>query len=97
MKNLRRQLLINPSFQLRFALIFTLAVLVFCIVISAFAISGLEFLSQNANFANDVSRALFVTARENLIWMLAGVHAAIAVVAFNVALFNYQKIAGPRF
>ncbi len=97
MKNLRRQLLINPGFQLRFAVVFTLAVLAFCFVVAMFAVSGLEYLGQNAEFATETARGLFSAARHNLVWMLIGVHVLVGAVAFTIALFHSHHIAGPLY
>lgn len=98
MKNIRRQLLINPGFQLRFALLHTAAILAFCFVVSSFAMSGLEYLGSHATFAsNEMAQSLFRAARHDLLIVLGGLHVLIAVAAFSIAIYHSHRIAGPLF
>lgn len=98
MKNVRRQILINPGFQIRFAFLFTATILAFCFVMASFAISGLEYLGSHATFAaNEMAHSLFQSARHDLIVALGVLHALIGVVAFFIAIYLSHRIAGPLY
>ena len=98
MKNLRKHLLINPAFQLRFATLFTLAVLAFCSIFPLFAYSVLTSMSSHTLFRdNTVALQTIREARYDLIIFFVALIIVLMVTSFVLAIFHSHKIAGPLY
>jgi methyl-accepting chemotaxis protein len=98
MSNLRRHIIINPLFQVRFAALFTLAVLVFSAVFPAFVYFVFSSMEQHAYFSKS-PRALQALneARYDLTIFFGLTAIVTAVMAFILALFHSHRIAGPLY
>lgn len=98
MRNLRRHLLINPVFQLRFAALFCLAVLVFSSIFPLFVYSMFSALNNHPHFTqNATTLAALHAARYDLSIFLSVTFLVTGVTAFALAIFHSHRIAGPLY
>jgi nitrogen fixation/metabolism regulation signal transduction histidine kinase len=98
MRNLRGHFIMNPAFQVRFGLLFTLAVLVFSLIFPIFVYTMLSSIQNHSYFAKN-AQALQVLreARYDLSIFLLLTALVTAVTAFLLALFHSHRIAGPLY
>jgi len=98
MRNLRRHLIINPLFQVKFALLFTLAVAVFSLIFPIFVytmlsnLEGHDFFQKHGNAAQALREA-----RYDLFIFLGLTSLVTVVTSFVLALFHSHRIAGPLY
>lgn len=98
MRNVRRHLLINPIFQLRFAALFCLAVLVFSAIFPLFVYSMFSALLQHPHFTqNPAALAALQQARYDLSIFLGLTFLVTLSTAFALAIFHSHRIAGPLY
>ncbi|NUM87804.1 MAG: hypothetical protein HUU37_01235 [Bdellovibrionales bacterium] len=98
MKNLRRQLLINPGFQIRFAFLFTATVLAFCLVTAGFCLGMFELMQGNPFFRQHQEALQALQGiRRDLVLILFVVFTLIGTVCFVIALYHSHRIAGPLY
>ena len=98
MRNLRRHLIINPMFQVRFALLFTLAVLVFASIFPIFVYTMLDSVEGHSYFTkNPGAIQALREARYDLTIFLGLTALVTGVTAFILALFHSHRIAGPLY
>ncbi len=97
MRNLRKHLVINPVFQVKFAILFTLAVLVFSSIFPAFVYIMFGSLEQNELFKNPQAMQGLREARYDFIIFLGLCGLCTAITAFGLALFHSHRIAGPLY
>ncbi len=98
MKNLRRQILINPSFQIRFSFFFTATVLAFSLITATFCLGMLELVQGNP-FFRDHPEALQALqgVRRDLLLVLFVVFTLIGTISFVISLYHSHRIAGPLY
>lgn len=98
MRNMRKHLLINPAFQLRFSFLFTLAVVVFSAIFPIFVYLMFGSIEQHSFFANNTSALQALReARYDLAIFLTLTFLLTIVTAFTLALFHSHRIAGPLY
>jgi nitrogen fixation/metabolism regulation signal transduction histidine kinase len=98
MRNLRKHLVINPVFQVKFALLFTLAVLVFSSIFPIFVYTLFGTMEQYDFFAKNASAMQSLReARFDLSIFLGLTTLLTAATAFALALFHSHRIAGPLY
>lgn len=98
MSNLRRHLIINPVFQVRFALLFTLAVIVFSSVFPIFVYTMFGTMENHSFFAkNPTAVQALREARYDLSIFLGLTAVVTGGTAFILALFHSHRIAGPLY
>mgnify|MGYP003350241786 CR=1 FL=1 len=98
MRNERRHILINPPFQLKFALLFTLAVMVYVSIFPIFVYTLLESMESHSLFSKS-SAALNALreARSDMVLFFVVMSVVASLTAFLLALFHSHKIAGPLY
>lgn len=98
MRNVRKHILINPAFQVKFCGQFTMAVLAYTFIFPLFVYWVLDSMEQNSLFSksNAALNALHQARTEMLIFFSAIAFVA-AVTAFLLALFHSHRIAGPLY
>lgn len=98
MRNLRKHLLINPTFQLRFAFLFTLAVVVFSGIFPLFVYTMFGSIETHSYFANNPTalQALREARYDLSIFLMLTLLITVAT-AFTLALFHSHRIAGPLY
>lgn len=98
MRNLRRHLLINPVFQVKFALLFTLAVLVFAAIFPIFAYTMFSTIESHEYFVkNPGAMQALREARYDLTIFFALTAVVTVATSFILALFHSHRIAGPLY
>jgi sensor histidine kinase YesM len=98
MKNPRKLIIINPALQLRFAFLFTVAVVVFSAIFPIFVYTMFGAIEQHSYFANNPTALQAVReARYDLSIFLLLAFATTVVSAFSLALFHSHRIAGPLY
>ena len=98
MKNLRGHFIINPAFQVRFGILFTLAILVFSLIFPIFAYSMISHLENHSFFAkNPQALQVMREARYDLTIFLLLTAGVTAITGFILSLFHSHKIAGPLY
>jgi nitrogen fixation/metabolism regulation signal transduction histidine kinase len=98
MRNLRKHLLINPTFQLRFACLFTLAVVVFSAIFPLFVYSMFGAIEHHTYFANNPTALQALReARYDLSVFLVLTFFLTLATAFSLAVFHSHRIAGPLY
>jgi methyl-accepting chemotaxis protein len=98
MRNVRRHILINPAFQVKFAILFTLAVLVFASIFPIFVYTLFESM-QNLPLFSKSSAAVgaLKEARSDMIIFFIVMTVVTMLTAFLLALFHSHRIAGPLY
>lgn len=98
MSNLRGHFIINPPFQMRFASLFTLAVLVFSLIFPLFVYFMVGNLEKQPHFTKNAQALLALReARYDLTIFLVLSSSVTALTAFSLALFHSHRIAGPLY
>lgn len=98
MRNLRRHLIINPMFQVKFAMLFTLAVLVFASIFPVFVYTMLGTMENHTFFAkNPGAIQALHEARYDLTIFLALTALVTIATSFVLAIFHSHRIAGPLY
>jgi nitrogen fixation/metabolism regulation signal transduction histidine kinase len=98
MKNLRRHIFINPAFQFRFAILFTLAVLVFSSIFPIFVYTMFESMESYSYFQkNPGAIQALREAKYDLSIFLILSFLVTFLTAFILALFHSHRIAGPLY
>lgn len=98
MRNLRRHLIINPIFQVRFATFFTLAVLVFASIFPIFVYTMFGSIESHTFFAKHPAAIQALReARYDLTIFLGLTAIVTGITAFILALFHSHRIAGPLY
>ncbi|RYZ99113.1 MAG: hypothetical protein EOP11_19860, partial [Proteobacteria bacterium] len=98
MKNPRKLIIINPAFQLRFAVLFTIAVLVFSAIFPIFVYTMFGAIENHSYFANNPTALQAVReARYDLSIFLLLSFVTTLVSSFALALFHSHRIAGPLY
>ena len=98
MRNVRKHILINPSFQVRFALLFTLAVLVFAAIFPIFVYTLFESMEHHALFSKSSAALLALReARSDMVVFFVVMTVVTAATSFLLALFHSHRIAGPLY
>ncbi|MCO5142700.1 MAG: hypothetical protein M9962_06390 [Oligoflexia bacterium] len=98
MKNIRRQILINPNFQLRFAILFSLAVLVYTAIFPMFVITvfqsmkKLSYIEKNPAIFQAINEAKY-----DIFIFCILMFFVVLFSSFFLALFHSHKIAGPLY
>lgn len=98
MRNVRRHILINPAFQVKFALLFTLAVIVFASIFPVFVYTLFESMENHTLFSKS-SAALQALheARSDMVIFFVVMTVVTILTAFLLALFHSHRIAGPLY
>ena len=98
MKNLRKHWLINPTFQWRFALLFSTAVLVFTSLFPIFMLTILDSLEKTTLFRENASARLALSqTRSDFLLFLLLFSVVVILCAFFLAIFHSHRIAGPLY
>ena len=98
MRNVRRHILINPAFQVRFALLFTLAVMVFASIFPIFVYTLFESMENHTLFSTSTAAiADLREARSDMIIFFVVMTVVTTLTAFLLALFHSHRIAGPLY
>jgi nitrogen fixation/metabolism regulation signal transduction histidine kinase len=98
MRNLRRHLIINPVFQVKFATLFTVAVLVFSSIFPIFAYTMFSAMERHEFFTkNPAAMQAFREARYDVTIFFILTSLVTIATAFILALFHSHKIAGPLY
>lgn len=98
MKNARRHILIQPDFQLRFAFLLTLTVVVIGAIFPIFFISMFDLANAHAAITNNpaIQQALS-TAKKDFILLTLAVQVLMVVGCFVLAIYHSHKIVGPLY
>ncbi len=98
MRNVRKHILINPAFQVKFALLFTLAVLVFASVFPIFVYTLFEAMENHTLFSKSPSAITALReARSDMLLFFLVISVITAITAFLLAIFHSHRIAGPLY
>ena len=98
MRNVRKHILINPAFQLKFALLFSAAVLVFTSIFPIFVFTLLESMESHSLFAkSSAAIQALQEARSDIVVFLIVLVLVTALTSFLLALFHSHRIAGPLY
>jgi len=98
MRNVRKHILINPSFQVRFALLFTLAVLVFASIFPVFVYTLFESMENHSLFAKSTAALQALQeARSDMLVFFIVMMIVTVLASFLLALFHSHRIAGPLY
>lgn len=98
MKNNRRQYLINPQFQLKFACLITLAMFVFNMAFPLFIMNMFEISAEhNLIINNPTAQNALSQARSEFMVLMVILEVCFILMTFVLALFHSHKIAGPLY
>jgi methyl-accepting chemotaxis protein len=98
MRNVRRHILINPAFQVRFAMLFTLAVMVFASIFPIFVYTLFESMENHTLFSKSTAAlAALHEARSDMLVFFLVMTVVTVLTAFLLALFHSHRIAGPLY
>ena len=98
MKNLRKHLLIHPVFQVRFAFLFTAAVIVFSSIFPIFVYTMFDSMETQSFFAkNGAALQALREARYDVTIFFIVVSIVTILTAFLLSLFHSHRIAGPLY
>lgn len=98
MRNVRKHILINPSFQVKFALLFTMAVLVFASIFPIFVYTLFESMENHSLFSRSTAAlAALQEARSDMVVFFIVMTVVTVLTAFLLALFHSHRIAGPLY
>jgi nitrogen fixation/metabolism regulation signal transduction histidine kinase len=98
MRNVRRHILINPAFQVKFALLFTLAVMVFASIFPLFVYTLFESMEHHTLFSKSAAAiGALREARSDMVVFFVVMTVVTALTAFLLALFHSHRIAGPLY
>jgi len=98
MRNVRKHILINPAFQVRFALLFTLAVMVFASIFPVFVYTLFESMEHHALFSkSSAALAALREARSDMMVFFIVMTIVTGLTSFLLALFHSHRIAGPLY
>lgn len=98
MTNNRRQYLINPRFQLKFAMLITLAMFVFNMAFPFFIMSVFDFAgNHNLIVNNPIAQNALNDARNEFIILMIILEVCFIMMTFVLSLYHSHKIAGPIY
>lgn len=98
MKNLRKHLLIHPAFQVRFAFLFTAAVVVFSSIFPIFVYTMFDSMENQSFFSkNGAALQALREARYDVTIFFIVVAIVTIATAFLLAIFHSHRIAGPLY
>jgi methyl-accepting chemotaxis protein len=98
MRNLRRHLLINPVFQVRFAMLFSVAVVVFASIFPIFVYTLFDSMERHSLFTKSPGALQALReARYDMLIFLGILLVVTVITAFLLALFHSHRIAGPLY
>ena len=98
MRNVRRHIIINPAFQVKFALLFTLAVMVFASTFPIFVYTLFESMEHHALFSKSTAAiAALREARSDMVIFFIVMTVVTTLTGFLLALFHSHRIAGPLY
>ncbi len=98
MKNNRRQYLINPNFQLKFAFLITLAMFVFNMAFPLFILNMFETSAEHSLVTNNpIAQNALNQARKEFIALMVVLETCFVLMTFVLAIFHSHKIAGPLY
>ncbi len=98
MKNIRRQFLIHPNFQLRFALYVTLAIFVISLAFPLFFFSVFSRAEQNILVSNNAAALqAFQEAQQESFWIYVSCQVILLLIGFGISLTLSHRIAGPLY
>jgi nitrogen fixation/metabolism regulation signal transduction histidine kinase len=98
MRNVRKHILINPTFQIRFGLLFTLAVIVFASIFPVFVYTLFESMEHHDLFSKSTAAlAALHEARSDMVVFFTVMTIVTALTSFLLALFHSHRIAGPLY
>ena len=98
MANLRKHILINPNFQVRFAVYFTISILVFASIFPIFVYTLFESMEAHSVFSkNQSAQQALSEARYDMVIFFLVVTIVIVLTSFLLALFHSHRIAGPLY
>lgn len=98
MRNVRKHILINPTFQVKFALLFTLAVMVFSSIFPVFVYTLFESMESHTLFSKSTAAiAALREARSDMVIFFSVMLLVTTITAFLLALFHSHRIAGPLY
>src|SRR5438045_1930207 len=98
MRNVRKHILINPAFQMKFALLFTLAVSVFASIFPLFVYTLFESMESHTLFSKSSAAIQALReARGDMMVFFFVMMVVTMLTAFLLALFHSHRIAGPLY
>src|SRR3989338_5737490 len=98
MRNVRKHILINPSFQVKFAFLFTLAVMAFTSIFPFFVYTIFGSLEKHSLFANSTGALQHLhEARSDMVVFFILLTVVTILTAFLLAIFHSHRIAGPLY
>ncbi len=98
MRNVRKHILINPTFQVKFALLFTLAVMVFASIFPVFVYTLFESMENHSLFAKSTAAIQALReARSDMVIFFVVMMVVTTLTSFLLALFHSHRIAGPLY
>lgn len=98
MLNMRKHILINPAFQMKFSFLFTSAVLAFSLIFPVFVYSLFDSLEQHRLFMkNPAAMQSLREARYDIVLFFIVMMLVTVITAFLLAMFHSHKIAGPLY
>ena len=97
MRNVRKHILINPAFQVKFALLFTLAVMVFASIFPIFVYTLFESMENHSLFKSTSALQALREARSDMVIFFIVMTVVTTLTAFLLALFHSHRIAGPLY
>ncbi len=98
MRNARKHILINPAFQVKFALLFTLAVMAFVSIFPVFAYTLFESMEGHSLFSKSSAALQALREARNDMGIFFLIMAIVTLLtAFLLALFHSHRIAGPLY
>lgn len=98
MKNARKHILIQPDFQLRFAFLVTLTVIVVSSIFPVFFFSAFEVANSVPAAANNpaVQQAV-MAAKKDFLYLTIGVQFIVLIGIFILSIFHSHRIVGPLY
>lgn len=98
MRNPRRQYLINPGFQLRFAFLITLAMFTFNMAFPIFILTVFDLATSHKLIVkNQLAIESLQAAKGEVILLLVILEAFFVMMTFVMAIYHSHKIAGPLY
>lgn len=98
LKNQRRQYLINPGFQLKFAFLITLTMFVFNMAFPFFIYTTFDLaMSHNLIMKNTVAAEALREGKNEFVILIIILETVFVMMTFVMALFHSHKIAGPLY
>jgi len=98
MKNARRHILIQPNFQLRFAFLITLTILVISMIFPLFFLGIFDLANSHpAISGNPTIQQAVSNAKKDFLFLTLGVQFALLVGSFVLSIYHSHKIVGPLY